>query len=93
MSVRPRAGRPGRAFLPMRVLIADAFEASGFAALRSEWEALHAHAGQRLRMRLADGRVLAGTHEGIAEDGALQLRTRDGLRTLHSARIVSARPA
>lgn len=71
----------------------DAFDASGFAALRGEWESLHAHAGQRLRMRLADGRVIAGTHAGIAEDGALRLRTRDGFRTLHSARIVSARPA
>ncbi len=75
----------------MRML--DAFEAHGFAALRGEWEALHAHSGQRLRMRLPDGRVIAGTHAGIAEDGALQLRTRDGFRTLHSARIVSARPA
>lgn len=75
----------------MRML--DAFEASGFAALRSEWEALHAHAGQRMRMRLADGSVIAGIHAGIAEDGALRLRTRDGFRTLHSARMVSARPA
>ncbi len=44
-------------------------------------------------MRLADGRVVAGTDAGVAEDGAMRLRTRAGFRTLHSARVVSARLA
>jgi len=71
----------------------ETFAADGLAPLRTEWEAMHAHAGQRIRVRLANGRVLAGTATGIARDGALQLRTRRGLQEIHSARIVSARAA
>ena len=44
------------------------------------------------RVRLADGRVLTGVASGLAEDGALCLRTERGLRTVHSARVVAARP-
>jgi BirA family biotin operon repressor/biotin-[acetyl-CoA-carboxylase] ligase len=66
------------------------FDASGFEAFRAGWEELHAHAGQTLRVRLADGRVVAGLAAGLAADGALQLRTRRGLRTVHSGRVVSA---
>jgi len=69
----------------------DAFEANGFDAFRSDWTAMHAHEGRRLRVRLADGRVLAGVAEGLAEDGGLRLRTRNGLRAVHSGRVVSAR--
>ncbi len=65
------------------------FDASGFEAFRAGWEELHAHAGQQLRVRLADGRVVAGLATGLAADGALQLRTRRGLRTVHSGRVVS----
>lgn len=70
-----------------------AYEAGGLSSLRAEWEAMHAHAGQRIRLRLADGRVLAGIAAGIAGDGALQLRTRHGIREVHSARVVTARAA
>ena len=71
----------------------DSFDASGLTFLRAEWESLHAHAGHRIRMRLADGSVVAGVHAGVADDGAMRLRTRDGVRALHSARVISARPA
>jgi biotin-(acetyl-CoA carboxylase) ligase len=54
---------------------------------------MSAHAGQRLRVRLADGRVLSGISGGIAEDGALRLTTRHGIKTVRSGRVVSARPA
>lgn len=67
----------------------EAFDADGLAEMRGEWNALDADAGRRLRVRLADGRVLAGVSAGIAEDGALRLRTRGRLRAFHSARIVS----
>jgi BirA family biotin operon repressor/biotin-[acetyl-CoA-carboxylase] ligase len=70
-----------------------AFDAEGFDAFRKDWEALHAHAGQRLHVRLADGRRLAGIAAGLAHDGALQLRTRSGLRTVHSGSVTQARPA
>ncbi|MDH3319241.1 MAG: biotin--[acetyl-CoA-carboxylase] ligase [Betaproteobacteria bacterium] len=70
-----------------------AFDADGFGAFREDWEALHAHAGKRLRVRLADGRRLAGIAAGLADDGALQLRTRYGVRTVRNGSVTRARPA
>src|SRR3954469_6223222 len=70
-----------------------AFEAEGLQAVRTDWEAMDAHAGQRLRVRLADGRVVSGIASGLAADGALRLRTRAGLRSVTSGRVVSTRPA
>jgi BirA family biotin operon repressor/biotin-[acetyl-CoA-carboxylase] ligase len=69
------------------------FEKAGLNGLRAEWEALDAHAGQRLRVQLADGRSLTGIGAGLDTDGSLQLRTRQGMRAVRSGRVVSARPA
>jgi|SRR5687767_6245429 BirA family biotin operon repressor/biotin-[acetyl-CoA-carboxylase] ligase len=71
----------------------DEFEKRGLEALRAEWEAMHAHAGQRLRVRLADGRTLSGIATGLGADGSLQIHTARGLRAVTSGRVVSARPA
>jgi len=71
----------------------DDFDKCGLDALRAEWEAMDAHAGQKLRVRLSDGRVLSGMASGLALDGSLQLRTRKGLQAVHSGRVVSARAA
>jgi len=71
----------------------EEFDARGLAAFKREWEAMHAYAGQRLRVRLADGRVLAGVVDGLAEDGGLRLRTRTGVRAVRSGRVVTARAA
>jgi BirA family biotin operon repressor/biotin-[acetyl-CoA-carboxylase] ligase len=71
----------------------EAFEAGGLDAVRADWEAMDAHAGQRLRVRLANGRVLTGMANGLAEDGSLRLMTRAGLQTVRSGRVVSARTA
>ncbi|HZO04026.1 MAG TPA: biotin--[acetyl-CoA-carboxylase] ligase [Burkholderiales bacterium] len=71
----------------------DQFEKHGLAALRSEWEAMDAHAGQKLRVRLADGRTLSGIASGLGSDGSLQLNTRQGMRAVTSGRVVSARAA
>ena len=68
-----------------------AFETQGLDPVRQEWQALDAHAGQRLRVRLADGRVVSGVAAGLAADGALQLRTRAGIRAVASGRVVSSR--
>ena len=43
----------------------EAFDKRGFEALREEWLGLHAHAGRRLRVRLADGRTLTGIAAGL----------------------------
>ena len=69
------------------------FEAHGFGAIRGQWEALDAHAGQRLRVRLADGRSISGIGAGLADDGALRVLTRGGEKAVHSGRIVSASAA
>ena len=70
-----------------------AFEERGLDALRAEWQAMDAHAGQRLRVRLANGKVLTGTASGLAQDGSLQLMTRRGLQAVNSGRVMSARAA
>jgi BirA family biotin operon repressor/biotin-[acetyl-CoA-carboxylase] ligase len=69
------------------------FEKHGLDGLRAEWEAMDAHAGQRLRVRLANGRILTGRAAGLAHDGALQIQTTKGLRAVRSGRVVSARVA
>ena len=69
----------------------DRFEASGFEAVRPEWEAMHAYAGQRLRVRLADGRSVSGIARGLFPDGALRLDTRRGERAVRSGTVVLAR--
>lgn len=71
----------------------DLFEASGLEPLRGEWQRLDAHAGRRLRVRLADGRVISGVARGLAEDGGLRLATAAGLRAIRSGRVLSSRPA
>jgi BirA family transcriptional regulator, biotin operon repressor / biotin---[acetyl-CoA-carboxylase] ligase len=78
-----------------RALVAalEEFERRGLDALRAEWEAMDAHAGQRVRVRLADGRTLSGISRGLGIDGSLQLDTRRGTRAVTSGRVVSARAA
>ena len=70
-----------------------AFDAEGLEHLRGEWEAMHAHAGERLRVRLVNGRVLTGIAQGLQADGALSLHTGSGVHAVHSARVLSARRA
>src|SRR2546421_792386 len=52
------------------------FQAHGLEPLRAAWERMDAHAGKRLRVRLADGRVLTGVARGLDGDGGLRLETR-----------------
>lgn len=75
------------------VLALARFEAEGFGAARSQWEAMDVHAGKKLRVRLANGRSVSGIGCGLAADGALRLITRRGEQTVHSGRIISARAA
>jgi BirA family biotin operon repressor/biotin-[acetyl-CoA-carboxylase] ligase len=69
------------------------FDAAGLEPFRGDWERMHAYAGQRLRVRLADGRVLAGVASGLEADGALRLHTRGGMRAVRSGRVLLPRPA
>jgi len=71
----------------------DTFRREGLAPLLAEWQRMDAHAGKRLRVRLADGRTLTGVSRGLDAQGGLKLETRAGLRAILSGRVLSARPA
>jgi len=71
----------------------ERFEREGLAPFAAEWSALHAFEGERLKLRLADGRTLSGRAHGIAASGALRLATARGMREVVSGRIVQARSA
>lgn len=66
----------------------ESFERAGLAPFVAEWAALHANEGERLKVRLADGRTLSGLADGIAASGALRLATARGVREVVSGRIV-----
>ncbi len=84
----PPSRNTGAAAIARELLAAiGEFERDGLAAFHGEWEAAHAHAGRRVRVRLAGGRVLTGTAEGLEPDGSLKLRTRRGLRTVQSGTV------
>jgi BirA family biotin operon repressor/biotin-[acetyl-CoA-carboxylase] ligase len=91
--IRPSRNRVIGAIARSLLAALERFEAEGFATVRPQWEAIDAHAGQRLRVRLANGRSISGIGSGVAPDGALVLLTRSGEARVHSGRIVSARPA
>ena len=70
-----------QAFVSEMVDMAKRFDLEGFAAFRSEWSQLHAHAGRAVR--LVDGaRQIDGIAAGVGEDGALLLRTDEGERRI-----------
>src|SRR3954447_25637239 len=91
--IRPSRNRVIGAIARSLLGALERFEAEGFAGARAEWEAMDAHAGQRIRLRLADGRSISGIGAGLTADGALRVLTRSGEKSVHSGRIVSARLA
>ena len=68
----------------------DHYAASGFATLRSEWEARNAHAGAQVRISGGD-KDLLGTCVGLDDDGALLLDTGQNVQRIVSG-DVSLRP-
>jgi BirA family biotin operon repressor/biotin-[acetyl-CoA-carboxylase] ligase len=67
--------------------VLQVFEQSGFEELRAEWTSHHAYHGQPVRMVMPDGRILEGIAEGIAADGALQVRTAEGVQRFTAGEI------
>ena len=63
------------------------FAGQGFAPLRQEWMARHAHQGKLVTLSLADGKTLAGRAAGVAEDGALLLETARGVERFVSGEV------
>ena len=64
------------------------FEREGLEPIRAQWEGMHAHDRQRVRIRLADGRVVTGIACGLDADGGLRLETRRGMRAVRSGRVL-----
>ncbi|MET1024177.1 MAG: bifunctional biotin--[acetyl-CoA-carboxylase] ligase/biotin operon repressor BirA [Pseudoxanthomonas sp.] len=62
------------------------FDAQGLAPFRSRYAALDALHGQRVVVHQDSGDIF-GVAEGIAEDGALRLRTPQGLRDFHAGEV------
>jgi BirA family biotin operon repressor/biotin-[acetyl-CoA-carboxylase] ligase len=59
--------------------VLEAFAERGFAPLREEWMARHAHQGKPVRLSAGEGGSAAGTALGVDEDGALLLETARGV--------------
>jgi BirA family biotin operon repressor/biotin-[acetyl-CoA-carboxylase] ligase len=64
------------------------FGGAGFQPFKADWEAMHANQGESMRIRMAGGKVLAGIADGVAVDGGLLLRTRNGVQCIHSGTVV-----
>jgi len=68
------------------------FSVEGFAPFRREWDRMHAYQDRMVRLRMPDKSELEGEVEGIAEDGALMIKTRSGMRKFYGGEL-SLRPA
>jgi BirA family biotin operon repressor/biotin-[acetyl-CoA-carboxylase] ligase len=67
--------------------VLDLFAAHGFAPLRDEWTARHAHQGKAVTLASADGKTVVGRAEGVAEDGALLIETARGVERFVSGEL------
>lgn len=65
----------------------DVFGEKGFAPLRAEWQRRHAHQDRRVTLMLPRSESISGQARGVAEDGALLLETRTGMRRYHSGEV------
>jgi BirA family biotin operon repressor/biotin-[acetyl-CoA-carboxylase] ligase len=83
---------PSRSVLLARLLLSmagvlEAFGTNGFAPLRGEWLAHHAWQGRRVALKVSDKRVAEGEAVGVAEDGALLLRSDRGVERFHAGEL------
>jgi BirA family biotin operon repressor/biotin-[acetyl-CoA-carboxylase] ligase len=67
--------------------VLDQFALHGFAPLRREWMARHAHQGKPVTLSSGDGNTVAGRAAGVAEDGALLLETARGMERFVSGEL------
>lgn len=63
------------------------YERDGFAAFRDAWLARHAHAGRQVSIVQGERTLLEGEALGVAEDGALLLRSARGVERVHSGEV------
>ncbi len=67
--------------------VLEQFAGHGFAPLRQEWIARHAHQGKPITLTSADGNTVAGRAAGVAEDGALLVETTRGVERFVSGEL------
>lgn len=65
----------------------ELFSREGFAPFRQAWLKRHAWQGRRVVLSQADIRVAEGEVIGIAEDGALELASEQGIRRFHNGEL------
>jgi BirA family biotin operon repressor/biotin-[acetyl-CoA-carboxylase] ligase len=63
------------------------FAAHGFAALRAEWQSHHAFQDRSVQVLLPDGSRIDGVVRGVADDGALELETMQGIRRFNVGEV------
>lgn len=68
-------------------LVLRDFDRDGFAPLREEWWRLSAHQNAPVRLAFSHGEPLDGVACGVADNGALQLETAQGMRTFHIGEV------
>ena len=79
-------------FLAELDVVLGKFSGEGFAPFRQEWDRMHAYQARMVRLRMPDKTELEGKVEGVAEDGALMIKTRSGTRKFYGGEL-SLRPA
>lgn len=67
--------------------VLEQFAGQGFAPLRQEWMARHAHQGKPVTLSSGDGNTVTGKAAGVAEDGALLLETARGVERFVSGEL------
>ena len=67
--------------------VLEQFAGHGFAPLRQEWTARHAHQGKAVTLSSGDGNKVAGRAAGVAEDGALLVETARGVERFVSGEL------
>ena len=85
-------GAPDRTTILAAMLVSlqsafERYEREGFAPFRPLWSGYDAHRGRRISSRLGDREIASGEAAGIAEDGAILVRTAEGERSFHSGEV------
>lgn len=68
-------------------LVLTLFARAGFAAFRDEWQTYDVYRNKPVRIALPDGSTVAGTAQGVGENGAMLLTTQAGTLRFHSGDV------
>ena len=83
----PQRNRLLGAMLVELAQVMGLFAAQGFAPLRDEWIARHAHQGKAIILTSAGENLVSGRAVGVAEDGALLVETARGVERFVSGEL------